>query len=165
MGDCRNGIEVEIKIECGAVTTKNFCQTELQLELGSVATAFEIRPVSQEEFHCQYYMRKSCLNAIGSVAGGDEEIWISYAMIGRSNGFVFSMVPLSTKMRAAPTLVIWSITGTVGSVTGSTNGSTIADVAPTSTTAYRDKFRIVKTGYTPGDLVCFEFHYAVFAEL
>ncbi|MFA5347753.1 MAG: hypothetical protein WC294_06420 [Methanoregula sp.] len=58
MGDVSNGIEIEIKIECGAITTKNFCQTELQLELGSVATAFEIIPISIEEQRCKYYYER-----------------------------------------------------------------------------------------------------------
>jgi hypothetical protein len=53
MGDCSNGIEIEIKNECGAVTTKNFEQTELQLEKGSVCTAFEFRDIGAEMGKCQ----------------------------------------------------------------------------------------------------------------
>ena len=40
MGDCVNGIEIEIKVECGAVTSKNFEFTEMQFELGELATSF-----------------------------------------------------------------------------------------------------------------------------
>jgi hypothetical protein len=55
MGDCSNGIEIEIKIECGAVTTKNFEQTELQFEKGPVATAFEFQPYATTLQHCMHY--------------------------------------------------------------------------------------------------------------
>ena len=41
MGDCSFGIEVEIKAECGAVTTKNFQYAEAQIEEGAVFTSFE----------------------------------------------------------------------------------------------------------------------------
>jgi len=59
MGDCSNGIEIEIKVECGAITTKNFEFTECQFELGSVATTFEFRPYQQEVALCQRY---ACVN-------------------------------------------------------------------------------------------------------
>lgn len=53
MGDCSNGIEIEIKVECGAITTKNFEFTEVQLEPGSVATSFEFRQYGDELRLCQ----------------------------------------------------------------------------------------------------------------
>ena len=55
MGDCSNGIEIEVKAECGAVTTKNFWLTELQLEEGSKATSFEHVSFEQELARCLRY--------------------------------------------------------------------------------------------------------------
>ena len=55
MGDCSNGIEIELKIECGAITTKNFEMTEIQLEKGSLSTDFEQRSFTVEEQLCQRY--------------------------------------------------------------------------------------------------------------
>lgn len=43
MGNCANGIEIEIKAECGAVTLKNFEFTEMQLEIGDTSTNYEYR--------------------------------------------------------------------------------------------------------------------------
>lgn len=48
MGDCRNGIEIEVKIDCGAVTTKDFFMAEMQFSIGSNPKAFEMRPASLE---------------------------------------------------------------------------------------------------------------------
>jgi len=58
MGDCSNGIELEIKAECGAVTSKNFEFTECQFEPGSLRTNFDFRPFQQELALCtRYYER------------------------------------------------------------------------------------------------------------
>ena len=61
MGDCSKGIEIEIKVECGAITTKNFEFTDIQFELGSVATPFEFRPYGQELELCQRYYEETVI--------------------------------------------------------------------------------------------------------
>jgi hypothetical protein len=48
MGDCRNGIEIEVKIDCGAVTTKDFFLAEIQFSIGGTQQPFEARPVALE---------------------------------------------------------------------------------------------------------------------
>lgn len=48
MGDCRNGIEIEVKIDCGAITTKDFFMAEQQLSVGDVQRPFELRPAALE---------------------------------------------------------------------------------------------------------------------
>ncbi len=48
MGDCRNGIEIEIKIDCGAITTKDFYIADLQLSIGAEQRPFELRPMGLE---------------------------------------------------------------------------------------------------------------------
>lgn len=57
MGDCRNGIEIEIKIDCGAITTKDFYLADLQLSIGAEHQPFEIRPLSLEERLVHRYLR------------------------------------------------------------------------------------------------------------
>ena len=59
MGDCSNGIEVELKIECGAVTLKDFEQTEYQLKVGLVATPFKPEPIESVLAKCQRYYEKT----------------------------------------------------------------------------------------------------------
>lgn len=58
MGDCSNGIEIEIKIETGAITTKNVYITEVQLEEGAAATDFGYRNYAIElSMAKRYYQR------------------------------------------------------------------------------------------------------------
>lgn len=57
MGDCRNGIEIEVKIDCGAVTTKDFFMAEQQLSIGIIQQSFEIRPIALETALVHRYLR------------------------------------------------------------------------------------------------------------
>jgi hypothetical protein len=60
MGDCSNGIEIEIKAECGAIITKNFEFTECQLKPSSILSQFEFRHYAHEVSLCEpYYERHS----------------------------------------------------------------------------------------------------------
>lgn len=64
MGDCRNGIEIEIKIDCGAITSKDFYIADLQLSIGAEHQPFEIRPFSLEERLIHRYLRP-----VGGIVG------------------------------------------------------------------------------------------------
>ena len=102
MGDCSNGIEVELKIECGAVTLKDFEQTEYQLKVGTVATPFKPEPVEEILAACQRYARLLEFNTgqtvvdINASASGDYGLYhINHNMrdtpgISDSGDFVFS---------------------------------------------------------------------------
>lgn len=57
MGDCRHGIEIEVKIDCGAVTTKDFFMAEQQFSIGSVKQDFEFRPAAVERELVHRYLR------------------------------------------------------------------------------------------------------------
>lgn len=57
MGDCKNGIEIEVKIACGAVTTKDFFLGEEQLSIGEFKQPFEARPAALETRLVQRYLR------------------------------------------------------------------------------------------------------------
>jgi hypothetical protein len=79
MGDCSTGIEIEIKVECGAITTKNFEFTEMQLEHGSKTSEIEYKRFDAEMGDCQNYLEKSFM--LGTVPGsytrydGNQEIF------------------------------------------------------------------------------------------
>lgn len=54
VGDCSNGLEIEIKVECGAITTKNFEFTQLQLEINATASAFNNELINNTKFIDSY---------------------------------------------------------------------------------------------------------------
>jgi len=57
MGDCRNGIEIEVKVDCGAITTKDTYLGQEQLTIGTTKRPFMARPVSLEEKLVSRYLR------------------------------------------------------------------------------------------------------------
>jgi len=55
LGDCSKGLEIEVQVACGAVTTKNFWFTEWQLEEGTVASAVTRKNYPDDLKDCQRY--------------------------------------------------------------------------------------------------------------
>jgi len=120
LGDCSNGIEIEIVIECGAVTTKNFEQTELQFEKGSVCTAFEIKSILEELSSCSRYFT-SLFFATG---GAGEMIGIAFNTQGLVTAKTFP-----SPMRAVPTVTIFA-TGGDNHVRTTATGADVTIVTP-----------------------------------
>jgi hypothetical protein len=103
MGDCSNGIEIEIKVECGAITTKNFYFTELQLEQGATATAFEWIPYAQTVQLCQRYYEKSY--DIGTAIGTNGATGY-YRTKASSTDYIWT-IPFKVSKRVAPTITLY----------------------------------------------------------
>lgn len=57
--DASNGLAVQVVFPVGAVSSKFFQISDIQLELGSSATPFERRPIGMELQLCQRYYEKS----------------------------------------------------------------------------------------------------------
>lgn len=56
LGDCSNGIEIEIEASCGAITTKNFQFTDWQFNEGSVVLPFAVSDYNNEFNKCKRYL-------------------------------------------------------------------------------------------------------------
>ena len=56
MGDCSNGIEIEVKVDTGAITTKVIYCGDLQLSIGAEKRAFELRPIQYEQSLVRRYL-------------------------------------------------------------------------------------------------------------
>lgn len=56
MGDCSNGMELEVVAAVGAITSRNLRLTEYQIEAGSVITDFEYEPYQETLAKCQRYL-------------------------------------------------------------------------------------------------------------
>ena len=69
MTDCSNGLEVLIKAACGAVSNHWYYLGDLQLEPGTVKTAFERRPMAAEVQLVSRYLR-ACVGLIGKANSG-----------------------------------------------------------------------------------------------
>jgi hypothetical protein len=134
MGDVSNGIEIEIKIEAGAITLKNFCQTELQLELGSVATAFEFIPTPLERTKCSSFFRR--YNSSGATA------FISSTGYEQTSIRAFFTSTLSPVMRSLPTLT------KVGSIY-MTDGTVYAEITSISIMGGKESV-VFDVGFTGG---------------
>ncbi|CAK0775234.1 hypothetical protein CCP2SC5_690001 [Azospirillaceae bacterium] len=86
MGDTTNGLEIIIQADCGAITGRSLYIGDVQLEPGSVKTAFERRPMALETQLVNRFLR-TCSG-----------------LIGKANSASNIQVPLSHPgMRAAPT--------------------------------------------------------------
>lgn len=57
MGDCRNGIEIEVKVDCGVITTKDTYFGQEQLSIGTAERPFIARPQAVEEKLVHRYLR------------------------------------------------------------------------------------------------------------
>lgn len=58
MGDCKNGIEINIEFDTGAITTKNVYVGELQLSIGQQKRSFEYRSLQVEQRMIDRYLQK-----------------------------------------------------------------------------------------------------------
>ena len=153
MGDCSNGIEIEIKVECGAITTKNFEFTECQFELGSVATPFEHRPYAQELAMCQRYYSKSYMNGVAPGSVTLVNVFISRIQT------VWELVTLNFEfpqtMRTVPTVVFYNPQdGTAGQGSEYADGNTFTanrSVALLSGAILKNTTGDHRTGVQSGD--------------
>lgn len=119
MGACGNGVEIEIKVECGAITTKNFEFTDIQFELGSVATEFEKRQFSSELKLCEGHYEKSHDYSIAPVpALGITNPGCSCIFGTPISNYLGTSVSMKTRKRGTPSVTVYSdgVGGTAGQV-------------------------------------------------
>ena len=116
LGDCSNGLEVEIKIECGAVTTKNFEQSNLQLEVGAKYTNFEVSSFQEELDRCHRYCMIGDLNERGGIA--------------ESTTTLLACFCFPVMMRTSPTATFFNAGVAVNHVRKTANGADTAFTVP-----------------------------------
>ena len=118
MGDCSNGIEIEIKMEVGAITTKNVELTEFQFELGSVSTDFEYSGVNDQRAKCIPYCQKSYDDDVApGTADTDGSI---YSMVETADNADYTMDlshSFHVPMRDTPAMLCFDMAGTSGKCT------------------------------------------------
>ena len=160
LGDCSNGLEIEVQAACGAVSTKTFDFTEWQLEKGTQASAFEFRPFADELLACQRYFEKSFAlttapaNNVG-IAGA--------TFITGTPGAAFPITSVDIGVgsfkvvkRIAPVMIGYSPTNNSSSPLNYTTGADfgISTINNLSQVGFK-LFARTDGGYTLGNLIAF----------
>ena len=139
MGDCSNGIEIELKIECGATTLKDFEQTEYQLEPGIVVTPFKPTRFDEILSKCQRYFGKTYEQGTDPGAVADPGHYRNYTT-GLNNAVHGARLLIKTpvEMRSTPTVVLYSpVTGTAGKARDYTSAADVNATSEDSTSLIR----------------------------
>jgi hypothetical protein len=93
MGDCSNGIELEVVAAVGAITAKNLRLTEYQIEVGSVITDFEYESFQQTLLRCQRYLPALLSSSATQMLGSG---------LGQSATLAYLYINFPTTARVAP---------------------------------------------------------------
>ena len=137
--------------------------TGVQLEKGSVATAFENRQYGQEFLLCQRYYEKSYDPAV--VPGTNTALGITYQTTGRdvSQSYGIYHTRFRVDKRATATVVLYTLSGTAGQFSNNDSGSNIgnANIYYQSTTGF---LPVNNTGGTVS-AAAVGWHYTASAEL
>lgn len=150
------------QVNCMDTVGNIFAITGVQLEVGSVATPFEHRPIGVELALCQRYYQKSydlTTNPGTAVDGAPQFSWSSSATGSIGGG----SVTLAATMRASPTLVVYDLAGTSGVVSALSSGAAVTNGVGINAAAASTRtvmVRIYNVAYS--GLV---FHYTASAEL
>lgn len=121
LGDCSNGLEIIVKCDCGAITTKNFDFTEMKIEVGVVATEFERTEYTITEAKAMRYFE-----ALAD-GNGNNRIWSPTETVGNGSATWFFKV----RKRAIPTL-----TGTYYNTVDTASPDHISLTSPAGNTSY-----------------------------
>lgn len=102
MGDCSNGIELEVVAAVGAITAKNLRLTEYQLEVGSTVTDFEYESFSETLTKCRRYLPSFVATA------ANQGTWVGQAS-NATTAYVY--IPFNVPARIPPTGLTVSAAG------------------------------------------------------
>lgn len=135
MGDPSNGIEIEIQMACGAITTKDFLIRQIQFELGAFATQFEQEPVPVTRLKCKRFWQK-----------------LGKGLDGGFNSATEIDLPIlfPVEMRTAPTGTLLTTTPAIQQISvGAKTGSSSAIVGASSSYSANGCYVRIN-GYTGG---------------
>jgi len=114
LGDCSNGLEIEVKIECGAITTKNFEFANAKLEIGTSASNFINKDYNEDLLNCKFYYKELVIGKGGAPIDGSAG--------GYGYGTILEEY-IAINMAKAP-IVVDGLSGSVGTATVYLSGGT-----------------------------------------
>lgn len=117
-------------------TANNFKIALVQLEPGSVATAFEYRTVQDEVELCQRYYEKSYpLSVVPGTASQPGSTW--WHVSSTANGYIYGTIFFKVQKRATPTMAFYSYAGT----SGQASDGTVTDVGTCSISGQSSEYQ------------------------
>jgi len=148
-----------------ASTSNEFRLTDIQIEVGGVATPFEQRSFAEELALCQRYYEKSYPHAtVPGTPWGNGTCWIYNTGFASASLAAGISQQFSTAKRDVPTITMYSnATGASGKVRD--NIATAADVTVTTANANENGFRWYATTSASKTAVSFTGHWVADAEL
>lgn len=141
LGDCSNGIEIQVFCECGAITTKNFEFGDWQFNAGAVVLPFVVKNFDQELLSCLRFYQKSFtyLTAPADVNDSVGAFLEPCTNFGVGNSYP-QRLRFTVPMRAAPSMTFYSSVGAgAGTWRWYKAAAATSDVAPTVDTGSSEK--------------------------
>lgn len=109
IGDVSNGIEIEIQVACGAITTQNFEFAEFELNLGPKAASFKPRAFELELRACQRYFEKGFTDGTTPASGTQVNTHNGSSPTGL--GGVYCDIAFKAVKRGTPTITTYGTSG------------------------------------------------------
>jgi hypothetical protein len=162
LGTSGDNIMVQFRIPSNAVQTINFAS--VQVEAGSIATPFEVRPYGVELQLCQRYYEQSY--AAGTVAGTNTNSGQNtFQGASDNNSNMVGWVKYSVPKRISMTPVIYRPGGTINQMSYSKVGNTAGSNA--ATVAYTNEFSFIAYCNIGAvfTIATIDFHWTASAEL
>ena len=161
MGDCSNGIEIEIQMEVGAITTKNVELTELQFEHGVINSDFEYSEQGDQLAKCQRRCDKSYDQDIvpGATTSDGIRFW-EMTSLANSDHDANLDTRFTVTMADTPAVIAYDTAGASGKVTMQA-GSVNATISQQS----HNSFNVKGTNGAGNTIRRLQFHYFAAIEL
>lgn len=146
MGDCSNGIEIEVQAVCGAVVTKSFHFTEWQMEEGGIATAFDRPSIVSNIDNVLRYLEKTY--DIDTLPGS---ITFLGAFVGDTSGVNDLSCPFRVVKRAIPSITYYSALSGASGVVAYKNTMTVGPQGDIAVDASYLSKGMLSVQTSPGD--------------
>lgn len=167
LGDCTNGLEIELQRVCGAITTKNFWATEWQIDEGSIAKPYvhqdEALVFSQVRRHVQKTYDPTVAPGTNTSTGAFQ---VSGNVQAATSCQAFNIF-FREQMRGTPSMSFWLENGTSGQINIANFAVASSNVAPSLQRSGRAGVSLAATvaGFTGGQACHATGHYFADARL
>lgn len=160
MGDCSNGIEIVLEMDCGAVTTKDFYATDWQVCVNTLAQTCIVPRFEDDFWVSKRYFERSYEYGTANGASIQNGAFLYYVANAISNANGIGTHQIRVDKVITPSVTVYSRNGTSGKISV-TNVDTAVIV-----TAYLNGFYLVNSsGSTIADSAPILVHYTADARL